>query len=172
MTERVARQQPCARTLRRRVRMTAVVLLAFQLAGCYTYSTARSDPAPGERVRAQLTPGGAVWLAENFGRNRDVLDGTFVRRDTTGIVFTTWRADLPDRTQFRTSIDTLRIPRMHVAALEARRLSLGRTALAAAVATGIIVLAVSALSGTGGSSGGNGGPTPLLVMPPPLPIAR
>lgn len=154
------------------MRLTAVVLLALQLAGCYTYSTATTDPAPGERVRAQLTPGGSAWLAENFGRNRDELDGTFVRRDTASVVFTTWRADLPGGTRFRTSIDTLRIPRMHVAALEERTLSVGRTALAAAVAAGIVVLAVSALSGSGGSSGGDGGPTPLLVMPPPLPIAR
>ncbi|MGH7443621.1 MAG: hypothetical protein ACREKM_02035 [Longimicrobiales bacterium] len=172
MTDPTARQQSRTRTMFRGARMTAAVLLALQLAGCYTYSTARTQPGAGDRVRARLTPGGSVWLAENFGRSRETLDGTFVRRDTASIVFTTWRSDLPSRTQFSTSIDTLRIPRAHVAALEERTLSVGRTALAAAVATGLVVLVVSALSGAGGSGDGDGGGTPFLVMPLPLPIAR
>lgn len=150
---------------RRCVRIIAAVMLPVHLVGCYTYSAARDDPAPGEPVRTRLTPNGSVWLAENFGRNRTTLDGTFVRSDTASITVTTWRSDLPGRTRFSTSIDTVRIPHAHVAALEERTLSIGRTALAAGVATGLVVLAVSALSGAGGSSDGDGGGTPFLVLP-------
>ncbi len=154
------------------VRILAGLLLTAQLGGCYAYSAAGAPPVPGEPVRARLTPGGTVWLAQNFGRNRDALDGSFVREDSAGFVFSTWRSDLPGRTAFSTSIDTLRIPREHVAAIEERRLSVGRTAVAAAAATGLVILAISALSGAGGDGDDNGGGTPFLVLPLRLPFAR
>jgi hypothetical protein len=155
-----------------RTRLLAGLLAVVHLTGCYAYSAGAGRPEPGEPVRARLTNGGEVWLAENFGRSRDALDGRYVREDSAGIVFTTWRADLPGRTEFRTSIDTLRIPSEHVAALEQRRLSVGRTLVAAAVATGVVVLAVSAISGAGGSGDDDGGGTPFLVLPLPLPLLR
>ncbi|MGH7444698.1 MAG: hypothetical protein ACREKM_07470, partial [Longimicrobiales bacterium] len=123
--------------------VVAAVLLPPQLAGCYAYQATREPPRAGESLRARLTPAGSAWLVETLGRSRENVDGTFVRQDAETLVFAAWRADLPASTQFRTSIDTLRIPRQHVAAIEERRLSIGRTAIAAAVATGIVVLVVS-----------------------------
>jgi hypothetical protein len=158
--------------MNRIARACIAVLLPVQLAGCYGYAAMREPPAPGEPLRARLTPGGAAWLVENFGRNRENVDGTFVRQDDASVVFTTWRADLPNSAQFRTSIDTLYIPREHVAALEQRQLSIARTAIAAALGAGIVALAVSELSGAGGSDNGNGGGTPLLVLPLRLPFAH
>lgn len=158
--------------MKRLARACVTLLLPVQLAGCYGYAAMREPPVPGEPLRARLTPGGAAWLVENFGRNRQNVDGTFVREDDASVVFTTWRADLPNSAQFRASIDTLYIPREHLAALEQRQLSIGRTAIAAAIGAGIVVLAVSELAGAGGSSGGNGGGPPLLVLPLRLPFAR
>lgn len=152
--------------------VAAAVLLTLQLAGCYAYQTTREPPRPGESLRARLTPAGSAWLVETIGRSRENVDGTLVRQDAETLVFATWRADLPASTQFRTSIDTLRIPRQHVAAIEERRLSIGRTAIAAVVAAGIVALVASEIAGAGGSDDGGGGGTPFLVMPLPLPIAR
>jgi len=139
-------------------RAVAAVLLSLQLAGCYGYAATREQPLPGKPLRARLTPGGTAWMVENLGRSRETVDGTFVRAQNDALVFATWRADLPGARQFRTSIDTLHIPQQHVAAIEERRLSVGRTALAVAGIAGILALALSELSGIGGSGeGGQGG---------------
>ncbi len=150
----------------------AAVLLSLQLAGCYGYGATREPPLPGEPLRARLTPGGTAWMVENLGRSRETVDGTFVRAEDSTFVFATWRADLPGARQFRTSIDTLHIPRQHVAALEERRLSIGRTALAVAGIAGIAALALSELGGIGGSGGGGDGGGVFFTAPLQLPFIR
>ncbi|HEU5209848.1 MAG TPA: hypothetical protein VFU06_10570 [Longimicrobiales bacterium] len=156
----------------RSTRAVAAVLLSLQLTGCYGYAATREAPAPGESLRARLTPAGTAWLVENAGRSRETVDGTFVRAQDSALVFATWRTDLPGATQFRTSIDTLHIPQQHIAALEQRRLSVGRTALAVAGAAGILVLALSELAGIGGSGEGGRGGGVFFTAPLQLPFTR
>lgn len=153
-------------------RTVAAGLLLLQLAGCYGYAVTQEAPAPGEPVRARLNPGGSAWMVEHLGRNRETVEGTFVREQPDAFVFATWRADLPGATQFRTSIDTIHVPRQHVVALEERRLSIGRTAIAAAALTGIVVLAVSELAGIGGSGEGGTGGGVFFTAPVSLPFTR
>ncbi len=151
-------------------RAVAAVLLSLQLAGCYGYAATQDPPVPGESLRARLTPGGTAWMVENVGRNRESVDGTFVRAQDDALVFATWRTDLPGARQFRTSIDTLHIPRQHVVALEERRLSMGRTAILVAAIAGLSALAFSELSGIGGSGEGSGGGGVFFTAPLQLPI--
>jgi hypothetical protein len=153
-------------------RAVAAVLLTLQLAGCYGYAVTQEPPEPGESVRARLTPGGRVWMAENVGRSRETVDGTFVRAQDNALVFTTWRTDLPGATQFRTSIDTLRIPQQHVAAFEEPRLSVGRTAILVAGIAGVVALAFSELGGIGGGSEGGQGGGVFFTAPLRLPLNR
>lgn len=160
-------------TFRLRRALVAVAVLPMALGGCYAYAPAEGPaPVPGERVRAQLTSSGTVWLLENWGRNRSSVDGLFVRTDSDDVVLAAWRADLPGRTRFQPSIDTVRVPRRHVAQLQERRLSPVRTAVAVAVGIGVVSLAVSELAGVGGSSGDDGGGTQFLVIPLDLILGR
>jgi hypothetical protein len=131
--------------------------------GCYSYaSTPGSVPEPGAQVRARLNPSGTAWLVENWGRNRNALDGLFVATESQDMVLAAWRSDLP---ALPASIDTVRIPRQHVVELQQRRLSALRTGIAAAIGVGVVALAVSELAGIGGGSGENNGGTPFLVVP-------
>lgn len=141
-------------------------LFPLALGGCYAYAPPDGPaPEPGQRVRARLTSSGTAWLLENWGRNRSAVDGLFVRDDSGEVVLAAWRADLPGSTRFDASIDTVRLPRRHVAGLEERRFSPVRTAVAAAIGVGVVSLAVSELSGVGGGKGGEDGGTPFLVVP-------
>jgi hypothetical protein len=149
-----------------RVRFAAALLAAalpLTSAGCYGYAAAPgSGPEPGEQVRARLTPNGTAWLVENWGRSRDALDGRYVGTRSDAVVLAAWRSDLPE---LPASIDTVRIPRQHVAELQQRRLSPVRTGIAIAVGAGILSLAVAELAGIGGGGGGDDGNTPFLVIP-------
>jgi hypothetical protein len=152
--------------LRFRRALSIILALPLALGGCYAYGPPEGPaPEPGQRVRAQLTSSGAAWLLENWGRSRSSVDGLFVRGETDEVVLAAWRADLPGMTGFDASIDTVRVPRRHVAQLQERRLSPVRTAVAAAVGVGIVSLAVSELAGIGGSSGDDDGGTQFLVIP-------
>jgi len=153
-------------------RAVAAGLLSLQLAGCYGYAATREPPVPGESLRARLTPRGTAWMVENVGRSRETVDGTFVRAQNDALVFATWRTDLPGARQFRTSIDTLHIPQQHVAVLEQRRLSVGKTALLVAGITGVVVLAFSELGGIGGSGEGGQGGGVFFTAPLQLPLTR
>jgi hypothetical protein len=149
----------------------AVLPLAWS--GCYAYvPPAGPAPEPGQQVRAQLTSSGTTWLLENWGRTRSTVDGLFVRNNAEEVVLAAWRADLPGRTGFEASIDTLRVPRRHVAQLQERRLSPVRTAVAVAVGVGVVSLAVAGLAGVGGDSGDGDGGTPFLVVPLSLLLGR
>lgn len=154
------------------VRFLAAALLALHLGGCYGYAVTTREPRAGEQLRARLSSTGSAWLLENLGRSRSTVDGTFIRTDADRLVLAAWRADLPATQQFRAAIDTLRIPREHVVAIEQRRLSIGRTAALVAVGTGIVVLAVSELAGIGGNGDGGDGGTTFLVVPLRLPIGH
>lgn len=153
-------------------RFVAAALLALHLTGCYGYAVTDHEPRPGEQLRARLSPAGTAWLLENLGRSRASVDGTFVRVDDDSYVFAAWRADLPGSQQFRAAIDTLRVPRDHVVALEERRLSVGRTAALVAFGAGLAVLAARELAGVGGSGDGDDGGTTFLVLPLRLPIGQ
>lgn len=147
-----------ARHARRRAAALVLLLSALpNLAGCYSYAATGRTPEPDDRVRARLNAGGQVWLIEQSGRSRDNLEGTFVRSEDDHVLMTVWRSDLPGSTQFRTGLDTLRIPSRHVTTFEERRLSAGRTLLAGAVAAGVLGLAIGVMAEAGGSGDGGGG---------------
>ena len=155
-----------ARPARRRT--GAVVLLMcfmLHLSGCYSYSAhGGAVPEPNQRVRAHLTSSGQTWLIEHSGRARTNLEGTFIRSEPEHFLLTVWRSDLPGTTQFRTGIDTLRIPSQHVAGFDQRRLSAGRTILAGVLAAGAVALAVGVMAGVGGSGDGDDNGTVFFTI--------
>ena len=149
---------------RRRGGGLAVLLLVLPtLGGCYSYRPTELPVPAGQELRARLTPAGATWLFESFGRHRSEIDGTLVRTDPETFVLATWRTDLPGAARVRTSIDTLYIPRQHVIVLEERRLSVGRTVLASALAAGAVFVVARELTGVGGSGEGGDGGTQLMI---------
>ena len=156
-----------ARGAPRRAPLAALLLLLSTLGGCYSYRVTEPPVPAGQQLRARLTPAGTAWLFESFGRHRSEIEGTFVRSEAETYVLATWRTDLPGVPRVRTSIDTLYVPRHHVLALEERRLSIGRTALAAALAAGAAYVVARELTGVGGSGEGGNGGTQLMI---PLPV--
>ena len=147
-----------ARAARRRTGASVMLLcFALHLSGCYSYAAnGGAMPEPTERVRAHLTSSGQTWLIEHSGRARTNLEGTFIRSEPEHFLLTVWRSDLPGTTQFRTGIDTLRIPSQHVAGFEQRRLSAGRTILAGVLAAGAVGLAIGVMTDAGGGGDGDG----------------
>lgn len=155
-----------ARTARRRT-VAVVLLLCFvlHLSGCYSYASAGGAmPEPNQRVRAQLTSSGQTWLIEQSGRARSNLEGTFIRSEPEHFLLTVWRSDLPGTTQFRTGIDTLRVPSQHVAEFQQRRLSAGRTILAGVLAAGAVALAIGVMTDVGGGGDGDGNGTVFFTI--------
>jgi hypothetical protein len=149
---------PARHARRRAAALVLLMSMMPNLAGCYSYAVTSRTPEPDDRVRARLNAGGRAWLIEQSGRSRDNLEGTFVRSENEHVLMTVWRSDLPGSTQFRTGLDTLRIPVGHVTTFEERRLSIGRTLIAGAVAAGVLGLAIGVMAEAGGSGdGGDGG---------------
>lgn len=156
---------PAASSRRRAGAVLLLLCFVLHLGGCYTYAaTGDGIPEPNERVRARLTSSGQAWLVEQSGRARTNVEGTFIRSDPDHFLLTVWRSDLPGTTQFRTGIDTLRIPTAHVAQFEQRRLSAGRTILAGALAAGVAALAIGVMAGVGGDGDGDGGGTVFFMI--------
>ena len=158
---------PVRRSRRRTVGVLLLACFAVHLGGCYSYAASGAGmPEPHERVRARLTSSGQAWLVEHSGRARNELEGTFIRSEPDHVVLSVWRSDLPGTTQFRTGIDTLRIPSQHVAAFEQRRFSTGRTMLAALLGAGAVALAIGVMGGVGGGGGGDDGGTVFFRIQP------
>ena len=162
----IVSRTPVRRSRRRTGGVLLLACFAVHLGGCYSYAARAGVPEPNERVRARLTSSGQAWLVEHSGRARTELEGIFIRSDPDHVVLSVWRSDLPGTTQFRTAIDTLRIPAQHVAAFEQRRFSTGRTILAGLLGAGAVALAVGVMTGVGGGGDGDGGgPVFFRILP-------
>lgn len=150
-----------------------ILWAAFLLAACYSYVPV--DPAaigPGMQVRARLSAPGALRLSEATGEVRRGLEGEVVALQADTLVVAipvrspggsyVAQAGLPPR------LDTLQVARVDVAALEEKRFSAGKTALAAGAAgaaSAFVVIRLFDLAGGGGGGPDGGSPDAYLAIP-------
>src|SRR3954449_2334497 len=113
--------------------MTRIPLsLITVLAACYTYRPLETPtPAPGQRVSAQLTSEGSRDLTMQIGPEVLHVEGNVVDADSAGMELEgreieSCRGFLSDWNGER-----VRVPRMAVAGMQQRRLSIGGTGLLA-----------------------------------------
>lgn len=132
-------------------------------AGCYTRQPLLGPPDPGTEVVVTLNDRGRTALADSLGQNPDRVQGRVVARTDSSLVVSVSRVQAigdregtawtGERATFRTS--SLR-------AIEARRLSRGRSIAVAAIAgASLVALAITrGLTGSGGPGvdPGPGGP--------------
>jgi hypothetical protein len=145
-------------------RALAVVLLPLtvtaSLAGCYSAVPIApgATPAEGARITVHLTPSGTARVEPVFGPFIVSLDGS--REAVAGgdsiavrVTRTHHQAGM-DETR---SGDLVRLARADVERIDGRKLSKGRTGLAALIVVAVAAL-IPSVAGSSGGSGPQGGP--------------
>lgn len=145
-------------TLRRAGR--ALVLspfVAMTLTGCYGYRRVDGTSAPvGAQVSAEITDRGRVALADSLGQSPGSVEGRLVSADDSSITLAVSGVRAlrgGERTPWTGERVTLR--RSSFDQLRERRLAVGQSALAGAVAATLVALALT-LGITGSSDGDEG----------------
>lgn len=144
------------------------LVLALFSAGCYQYGIAPSTVEPGTRVRATLTPSGALRHSEETERPERRIEGDLISLNLDTLALSMPRQGM-DARYFREGVptaDTFRVSRRDIRLLEYRKLSRTRTGLVIggiAVVSGFLVR--EAVEGAGGSSGPSpGGEGPIRAI--------
>src|SRR5919108_4124908 len=107
-----------------------VLAAALLLASCYTYRPlARPEPAPGDRVSAQLTTEGSRDLTPQVGPEVLHLEGTVVQADSGGLELEVQEVESFRGIRSDWHGEHVRLPRYAVAGMQQRRLSIGGTTL-------------------------------------------
>jgi hypothetical protein len=129
----------------------------FLLAGCYTYRPLQEPaPAPGDRVSAQLTTEGSRELTGQIGPEILHVEGQVVSADSDGLDLEVLEIESVRGIRSDWHGEHVRLPRLAVAGLQERRLSVGGTTLLGGVLLGGLYAAYR-LFGGGGSVEGPGG---------------
>src|SRR5918994_855051 len=105
-----------------------ILLASMLLAGCYTYRPlAGPEPAPGDRVSAQLTTEGSRDLAGQIGPDVLHVEGDVLEVDSIG--FNLQVREIESYRGIRSGWrgERLRVPRQAVAGIQQRKLSVGGT---------------------------------------------
>ena len=132
--------------------------LIVTLAACYTYRPlSKPEPAPGDRVSAQLTIEGSRELADQIGPDVLHVEGDVLDMDTTGLNLEVREIESYRGIRSGWSGERLHVPRQAVAGMQQRKLSVGGTGLLAGVLTAGLYAVYRALGGPGLFEGGNGG---------------
>ena len=133
--------------------------LPFVLAlpGCYAYHTIpAASAAPGQTVRVTLSAEEALRQQETVGSLRQRVEGEVVEKGADGSLGLTVPRP-PSSPSQRTGLNTfVALPPSSIVQVEAKRFSVGRTALlaGAGAAAAVAVLAVvEAVAGDGGDEG-------------------
>lgn len=128
----------------RRTRCRAGLLALVWLPSCYTYVPVESPTPPvGETVSFEITDRGRVGLAERMGSGIRSIEGRVIGAEGDRYVVNVFRVATIDGTSSAWSGETIRLERDFVSRARERQLSRSRTWLAAAVATGVIVVLVT-----------------------------
>jgi hypothetical protein len=106
-----------------------MVMLASQ-SGCYTFTPAAGELAPGARAAYTVTDRGRVALADQVGPGVMRIEGTIVQNTGSEYVLAVSRVRLLDGSASRWAGERVTLAHDHVANSFERRFSKGRTALA------------------------------------------
>jgi hypothetical protein len=132
------------------------ILLA--LSACYTYRPLASpEPAPGDRVSAQLTIEGSRELANQIGPEVLHVEGDVLEVDSSGLNLQVREIESYRGIRSGWGGERLHVPRQAVAGMQQRKLSVGGTGLLAGVLTAGMYAIYRVLGGPGLFEGGNGG---------------
>jgi hypothetical protein len=135
----------------RRIGASVVAVLLPALQACYTYGPLTTpSPAVGQTFEFEVSDRGRVDLSERFGPGLTEIEGRLVANENSQYVINVFRVSHLNGQTAQWSGETTRINQSFIGTVRARRLSRGRTALAAAGATGVI-LALLASRGLLGS---------------------
>jgi hypothetical protein len=116
----------------------AVLLPALQ--ACYTYGPLTTPaPAVGETFEFEVSARGRVDLAERFGPGLTEIEGRLVANENSQYVINVFRVSHLNGQTAQWSGETTRINQSLIGSVRGRRLSRGRTALAAAGAAAVVV---------------------------------
>jgi hypothetical protein len=134
-----------------------VVIGAMLLAGCYTYRPlAAPEPAPGDRVSAQLTTEGSRDLAAQVGAEVLHVEGNVLEVDSTGLNLEVQEIESYRGIRSDWHGEHVRLPRQAVAGIQQRRLSIGGTTMMGGVLAAGLYAVYRILGGPGLFEGGNG----------------
>jgi hypothetical protein len=135
----------------------ASVLAAVLLSACYTYRPlVESAPLPGQRVSAQLTNEGSRDLTAEIGPEVLHVEGDVLSSDSDGMDLEV--REIESVRGFRSDWhgEHVRLPRIAVAGLQERKLSLGGTTLLSGALVGGLFVMYKLLGGNGSSEGSAG----------------
>lgn len=158
---------PTASNRGRRVLWRGAVLLgAVGASGCYTYASPPSlTLAAGTPVALELTDAGRAAMAERIGPGVLRIKGKLVTITDDNVVLAMERVDVVGSHVTPWAGEEVAFDRCNVSAIKVRKLSTGRTILAAAIAAGAVVggLMATNLVGSNNGTGSDGG---IIPRPP------
>ena len=127
------------------------------LAACYTYRPLPTlDPAPGDRVSAQLTTEGSRDLTTQVGPEVLHVEGEVLNADSAGLNLQVREIESFRGIRSSWHGERVLLPRQAVAGIQERKLSVGGTAILGGVLTAGLYAVYRILGGPGLFEGGNG----------------
>lgn len=123
--------------------LVVVLLASFVGTACVTYVPVElAAVGPQEEVRVRLTEDAAVRLAREFGRIRELLEGSVEPRGPDSMMVSLWIGRDYAGTPFENVRQTVVFGRRDVSELRRRRLSVWRSAFASAAVTAAFAVAI------------------------------
>jgi hypothetical protein len=139
------------------MRNRVVVIGVWLLAGCYTYRPLmKPEPAPGDRVSAQLTTEGSRDLTPEIGPEILHIEGNVLESDSAGLNLEVQEIETYRGIRSDWHGEHVRLPRQAVAGIQQRRLSIGGTTMMGGVLAAGLYVVYRILGGPGLFEGGNG----------------
>jgi hypothetical protein len=138
-----------------------IVLLATA-GGCYVYSAAPANPAPGTELVLELSDKGRVGLGDSVGSGAQSIAGTTVATTDTSFALRVSQVSYLNGQSNKWTGENLLVSRDFVSNAKEKKFSSGRTwTTAAAVGAALVAFIASRSlfgSGSGGKDGGGGPP--------------
>jgi hypothetical protein len=139
-----------------RIRSPLLLSTAF-LGACYTYQPLETTvPVPGQRVSAQLTDEGSRDLTAEIGPEILHVEGDVVQADSAGVDLDVQEIESYRGIRSDWHGEHVRLPRLAVAGMQQRRLSIGGTAVMTGAIGAGLYLIYRVVSGVSSSEGGTG----------------
>lgn len=143
-------------------RVGVLVALLASAGGCYVYTAAPTNPAPGTQLKLELSDKGRVGLGDSVGSGAQAIEGTTVVTTDTSFALKVSQVSYLNGLSNKWSGENLLVSRDFVSTAKEKKFSSGRTwtTVAAVGAALVAFIASRSLFGSGNpnSEGGNGPP--------------
>jgi hypothetical protein len=142
--------------------LALATLLLATAGGCYVYTAAPTNPAPGTELLLELSDKGRVGLGDSVGSGAQAIEGTTVASTDTSFALRVSHVSYLNGLSNKWSGENLLVSRDFVSNAKEKKFSSGRTwTTAAAVGAALVAFIASRGlfgSGTPTSQGGTGPP--------------